>query len=156
MIVRVDLETDAVAGAQNKASCYRLAAVTVALVNLGCLQAQAAGVFSGKNQVTAAQFEFVCAVELEFGLRWLGAGGHLEIVFQLALVSVENQIDSGIDTRVVNSGKLRNAAVPLARVITDDVVAFARQRIGSVSGCGRIGADQLHADKLFAASRWRL
>jgi len=38
------------------------------LVNLGGLQAQAAGVFFGENQVAAAQFQIARAVKLQFGL----------------------------------------------------------------------------------------
>jgi hypothetical protein len=133
-----------------RSSGYQLLPVSRALVNVRRLQAQAAIVLAGENQVAAAQFQFGCAVKLQFGLRRVGAGGDAEVVFQTALVSIKNQIDSGIDTVVANSRKLRNAGMPMVRVVAEDVVALARQRIGPIGGCRGIGTHQLHTHELFA------
>ena len=90
-VIRANLETDAVGGAQNKASGDRLAAVSIALVNLRRLQAQAAIILcAGEDQIAIAQFQLGRAVKLQFGLRRIGAGSDPEVIFQMALVSIKN------------------------------------------------------------------
>src|SRR5580704_1681651 len=148
-VIGADLETDAVGGAQNEASRDWLLASAVALVDVGCLQAQAAIVLASENQVTATQFQFGCAVKLQLGLRRVSAGSNTEVIFEMAAVPVEDEIDSRIDASVVDRGKLRNAAMPLLRVVADEVVGLPRQQIASGGDSGRVGADQIHAHDLF-------
>jgi len=67
-----------------------LTSVSVALVDLRRLQAQAAFFSAGEDQVSILQIEFSRAIKLQFGLRGIGARSDLEVVFQLALLAVEN------------------------------------------------------------------
>ena len=84
------------------------------------------------------------AVELQFRLRWIGAGRYLKVIFQLALVAVKDQIDAGVDLLILDSRKLGNAGPPFRRIVAHEVVAVSRQRLGA----GKLGvtmrARQLH------------
>ena len=57
----------------------------------------------------------------------IGAGGDLEVVFQLSLVAVVDQIDARINALIAHSRKLRNVAMPFCRIVADEIVALARE-----------------------------
>ena len=126
-----------------------------ALVDLRRLQPH---ISSGalENQVSTAQFQLGCRIKLQLGLRRVGARRNLEIVFQLALASVEHQIDARINAVVANSGKLRNPRMPLPWIVADEVVAPAGKRIISGDHRRRVGTGQRHPYRPHAPTRLTL
>ena len=52
-----------------------------------------------------------------------------EVIFQLSLMAVVNQVHTLIDILVTHFGKPPNIRMPLLRIISDEVVALARQLV---------------------------
>ena len=157
------------APAQHEASRYQLLTGLPRAGKCAAPAIEAAFVFTGENQVAAASAPICCAVKLQLGLRWVAARSNAEVIFQTALVSIKDQIDSGVNTLIANSGKLRNAGMPFPRVVAKDVVALAGQWIGpslAAAGlaptsfmrttCSPSPADRLHRENGAGWSRKRL
>src|SRR5262245_61308981 len=102
------------------------------------------------------EFYTLRAFDADRDVIGIGAGRDDEIVFERLLRAVKGQIDAGIDFAVFDTGVVRNARMPLVRVIADQVVALGRQQIipGNPTGAFR---SRLRADRLDAQSRgWRM
>jgi len=85
-------------------------------------------------------------------LRGVGARGDLEVVFELPLLSVENQIDAGVNLFITYAGKLRNVGTPLRAIVTDEVIALALQKIGPATrALGLAPASFMRTDSVRAA-----
>src|SRR5439155_24195106 len=61
----------------------------------------------------------------------VGARCDNQVVFELVLVAVINQIHTGVNAGVLNARIGGNIHAPLGRIIPDQVVALARQRVQS-------------------------
>src|ERR1700751_2270006 len=73
----------------------------------------------------------------------------------MSLISVENEVDAGINTGVLNAGELRDSVAPLRRIVAEDVVALSRERIGCGQSHVRIRAGELHLDGIHLNRRAR-
>ena len=71
--------------------------------------------FALNNQASVFQLQLFRAVKLQFRLRRIGSGRYLKVIFELALVPVKHQIDSGIKIFVTHAGKLRHTASAILR-----------------------------------------
>ena len=65
--------------------CMNVTELTRALVDIESITG---------NERAVGEFKFLRAVEFELSLRGVGERRNLEVVFQLALVAVEDQIDA--------------------------------------------------------------
>jgi len=81
-----------------------------------------------------------------------------KVILKLPLVAVVNQINAGINSFVLHLGVGRNIAVPLRRVVTDEIVALARQFVRARHSRRRIGIAEFHPQHTtnFLLSRARL
>ena len=70
-----------------------------------------------------------------------------EIVFQLALIAVVQQIHTRIDSVVLHLRIRRNIRPPLLRIVAEEVVAPARQRLVTCDLGSRVGANELHPQR---------
>src|SRR5438552_8599719 len=78
-----------------------------------------------------------------------------EVVFQLALVAVVDEIDTGIDRAVVDLGVGRDVGAPLRRILADQIVCFSWQFFPPAQeGLGR-GTHKTHAHHDWRPSRLR-
>src|SRR5277367_572303 len=121
--------------------------ISCRLVDARSFQAYFAAV-AAENQVAVVKLKLGCAIELQLRLSRICAGSKFEVILQMALVAVENQVDSGVDIRVVDGCELRNVRVPLLSIVADEVVAFARKRLGSSGSCRPVSACEVHAQEL--------
>ena len=64
----------------------------------------------------------------------------MEVVLQMTFIPVENQVNAGINVLVADAGKLGNMAVPLARVVADEIVAVTGQGAGSTTAACGLGS----------------
>ncbi len=83
-------------------------------------------------------------LEIEGNLVGIGAGGDLEVILQAALPAVKIQINPRIKIAILHSGKLRDIAPPAGRIVSDNVVTVARQRVIAGKLGGLICAAELH------------
>ena len=86
------------------------------------------------------------AIEGEGDLVGIEAGSDAEVVFELSLIAVVGEVDSGINGFVVHAAILRNVAMPLRRIIADEIVAFAGQKFGAGDAGSGVGSVEAHAD----------
>src|SRR6266576_7331326 len=68
-----------------------------------------------------------------------------EIIFQLALVSIINEVNAGINLLVLYLGKQRNARMPMLWRITDEITGGGRLVANRFDAGGRVGAKQVHS-----------
>ncbi|MEJ2600514.1 MAG: hypothetical protein P8Z00_19420 [Anaerolineales bacterium] len=64
----------------------------------------------------------------------VGAGGDVEVVFQLARFAVVDHVDAGIDAAADHPGVSGDAGVPLPGVIADVIIVPAGEGGGRVHG----------------------
>ena len=65
-------------------------------------------------------------------------------MFQLSLVPVVDQIDSGIDVAVADLRVGGNVRAPLLRVVADKIIGLAWERVQPIDGWMGIRANQFH------------
>ena len=58
----------------------------------------------------------------------IGPGADNEVVFELALIAIEDQIDAGVERSIACAGVVGNVSLPLRAVITEQIVGRPRQR----------------------------
>ena len=71
----------------------------------------------------------LCALEGELDLIRIGARGDDQVVFELALVAVIGEVNAGIDVLVPDLGVGRDIRPPLLRVVAEEVIDDAGQRL---------------------------
>src|SRR5256885_6595469 len=67
--------------------------------------------------------------EIQRNLTRVASRRNFKVIFELILISIKGEIDTGINFTVLNPSKLRNIAQPPRRIISDEVVAVARESI---------------------------
>src|SRR5579864_2357458 len=125
MVVGSDGESRARCAAQNEAAFDRLPLASDLLIDPRSLEPHAAAL-ALNNQGTILHPQVFCALELEFGLLRVGAGCDLEVIFQLSLISVEQETDSRVNIFVFDARELRHADPPLRGVVAHEIVALSR------------------------------
>src|SRR5579864_9418731 len=85
-----------------------------------------------------------CSLELQLRLCGIGAGSDLEVVFELALVSVEDEVDAGVDIVVAHMRKLGHIIAPARRIVSQYVVALAREGTGRNRGHRGASPNEVH------------
>ena len=84
-------------------------------------------------------------VEHQLDVIWIGARRDDEIIFQLALVAVIDDIDSGVGLGEADTRIRRNLGVPLLRIVAEEIIDDPRQHLYPLDrGCG-VGPFKLHA-----------
>src|SRR5205807_4059046 len=69
------------------------------------------------------------AFEIQRDLIRAASRRNFEVIFELILISIKGEIDTGINFTVLNPSKLRNIAQPPRRITSDEVVAVPRESI---------------------------
>ena len=95
------------------------------------------------------------AINLPGDAAHIRARGDYKVVLQLTLVSVEDQIDAGINLFIVDLAVGVDAGVPFIWVVADKIAHDTSQRVGSGDGRGGIGAYELHAQRIDGWDRGR-
>ena len=90
------------------------------------------------------QLQRVGPVESQPDAPRVGARGDDEIVFELLLVAVIDEVDTGVDAALRDAGERGDVGPPARRVTAEEVVSQARQPV-QPGGPGRgIGPDEPH------------
>ena len=66
--------------------------------------------------------QLIRALEDHPDLLRIRSGRDDPVVFQIAVLSVVDEIDSGVDAGVADSGKVGNGSAPLSRIVADEIV----------------------------------
>jgi hypothetical protein len=85
------------------------------------------------------------AVELHAYRPWISSGSNEEIIFKLRLISLVLKIHTRIYLRISHSRIRRHIRTPLVLMVSDEVVALARQRINAIDASGRSASGEAHA-----------
>ncbi len=72
----------------------------------------------------------------------IGAGSDLEVVLQLLRIAIEDEIDPRIGVGDFYFSKVWDIGLPLRRIASDEVVAFAGFRIKASKGGGSISSKE--------------
>jgi len=84
----------------------------------------------------------------------ISAGSDHEIVFELLLISVVNEIDTGIGVLVAHFRIVRDVGAPLTGIVAQEIVALAFLFVRAGDRGGRVSADEFHTqDSGFLALR---
>ena len=78
-------------------------------------------------------------------LLGVGVGCEDKIVFELALVPVEDQVDARVDAGVLHALVGCHRGMPIGGVVADEVVGSAREDFHPAGGGGDVRALKLHA-----------
>ena len=135
MVVVSDGEPDFVAGELAETSRDRFLGISRGrggLIDVRCAEANVS-VAGGEDEIAGIariprNDARGSAREAQRNLVWVGAGSDAEVVFELSLIAVINQVDTGINRLILDAGKLRNVTMPLGRIVANEVAALARQR----------------------------
>src|SRR5690242_697477 len=101
------------------------------------------------NQVAVSiELQPLGAVEAELNLPWVGAWRQHEVILQLPLVTVIDQVHTGIDVGILNPGIVGHVGAPLRGIVADEVVAPARQLLQPAYLRSHVGANKPHAQHL--------
>ena len=115
------------------------------MIDLGFLLNEVAGGGGQHEVAVSVGVDTVHAVVGEFDAVGVGSGGDDEVVFELALVAVEDHVHAGVDFRAFQLRVLRDVGDPLLGVIADEVIADAGKLFeGFILGALRV--DGAHAD----------
>src|ERR1051325_3000270 len=71
-------------------------------------------------------FQLVGPFEVKGNDVRISAGVNDEVILELPLVAVINEVHSGIQVLVSDFGVGRNSSAPLAAILSDEVIDFAR------------------------------
>src|SRR5215831_17342879 len=104
MIVGANGESNPVPGAQDERTRNALLEAVDLLVHGGRLELDTSA-FAADHERAAFQVKLLCAREFELRQREIGPRGNLEVVFEITLVSIEHEIDAGINVVVADAGK---------------------------------------------------
>ena len=110
-IIRSNGEPGAIGSAQNEFASHHLLPPADLLVNPRSLQLNIS-VFVLDDQISVLQCKVPSPLKLHLGRSGIRTGSYLEVIFQMSLVPVENEIDSGID--VFRNSPARTGARQLA------------------------------------------
>ena len=116
------------------------------LVDLGLFLNEVAG-GGGKDEVTCrVRSDGVDAVVGKFNAVGVGPGGKDEVVFELTLVTVEDEVDAGVDVAALYFGELGDAGDPVGGILADQVIADARKAFDGLVFGGAKRVERPHAD----------
>ena len=127
-IVATQFKGDLIVGFEEEARIDRLAHAVLLLVGHRFVQQDVAGRGRDDEVAGAIGLDGSRAHEVKADRRGVGFGSHDKVELSLALGTVEGQIHAGVDTLIGNAGVMRNVGLPLAGIVTDEVVALAGHR----------------------------
>lgn len=129
MVIIAEPKADLAFVVERKLAIYRLALAVGFLPGDRFLQFQFAR-FSLQNQVASVvDLDGFRSGESQANAVGIGSGGDQKIVFQLALVAVPDQVNARINFVVFDASEIGDVRPPTTRIISDEVIRFARQFI---------------------------
>src|ERR1700731_1535155 len=108
---------------------------------------------NAQHQVTVrVDAHFACTVHFQGNDFGVSAGRDHEVILKAALIAVEYEIDSRINSGVFHAGIARNGCAPFLWIVPYEVIHFGGQGISSGDLRFRIRSLETHANRGHLAS----
>src|SRR5262249_1621059 len=96
----------------------------------------------------SAQLQLFAAVEVKAYRLGVRFGSDNEVIFKLLLIAIVDQVNTGIDASVANLRVGGYTAMPLGRIVADEIVDRAGKLVVAGRPKARVCPSQFHADEV--------